>query len=102
MKQKLVCALLCFALMLPLHLLRHPLVDISVSSPSPTKLEQGIGRKILKEKAEIIDGEKESEIEVSSVGIEHKYEEEGGGIYSADYSVVTTHSLPLPKHHPKP
>lgn len=39
----------------------------------------------------------------SSLVIEHKHEEEGGLIFStADYSLVTTHSPPLTKPHPKP
>ncbi|RWW85761.1 hypothetical protein BHE74_00005535 [Ensete ventricosum] len=43
---------------------------------------------------------KESKLKVSSLGNEHKKQEEGEGliIYSADYSLVSTHPPPLHKH----
>lgn len=45
---------------------------------------------------------KGSKVEVSSVGSEHKHEDEGGLIFynNADYRLATTHAPPLPKLHP--
>ncbi|KAJ8461368.1 hypothetical protein OPV22_034294 [Ensete ventricosum] len=88
------------------------LVDASSSFPSPTTEHQELGRQSLKEvgfpppncagkeKAEMIHRPKESKLKVSSLGNEHKKQEEGEGliIYNADYSLVSTHPPPLHKH----
>ncbi|CAL9127338.1 unnamed protein product [Musa textilis] len=111
--KKLLCAYVSCVLMLAPHLSHQAaLVDSSSSFPSPTTDDRDLGRKSLKEvgfpppncagkeKAEMIHRTKESKLKVSSLGNEHKKHEEGEGliIYSADYSLVSTHPPPLHKH----
>ncbi|URE04796.1 hypothetical protein MUK42_20942 [Musa troglodytarum] len=98
-------------LMIPCLLILTLLVSYNLStctSPSQSSAVEGqtLRRLIGKEpvfsagNTEINQGKEKPEIEIDSIGVPHKDEEEGM-VYNADYRGVTTHPSPLPKH-PKP
>lgn len=115
MELKMVCTLLCSLLIsAALHLPQHASgrisgcnlgkkaeVSRSVLSFRFIITDQSLWEKLLHLAQVVHATAKGLTVEVSSVGTEHKYEDEGGLIfYNADYSLATTHAPPLPKHHP--